>query len=82
MQTISERSALKDFAQRNFIRPGALGRLRIWLLVLYKKYEIGTYHNAEFRITHEIDQAKSDLSAALTARLKLEGDVRRLEQRL
>ena len=82
MNTITNRRALQDFAQRNFLRPGAIGRVRIRLLILFMKWEIGNYHNSEFKITHEIDQAKNDLSKAITERLKLEGDVRKLEQRL
>ena len=81
-QTYSQRMFLKDFAKRNFLRAGAVKRFLIWLVVLGKKWEINNYHNHIFRMTHERDELNENISKELAARLKLESEVKTLEQRL
>jgi hypothetical protein len=73
---------LKDFAQRNFLRAVGIGRMWVRFQIWFAKYEIGTYHSHIYKMTAERDQVNDDISKAIEARLKLEGYVRRLEQRL
>ncbi len=81
-QTVSQRTTLKDFAQRNFLRPGGFRRMRIRALIAFKKWDIGNSDSALYKMHCERDHVNNDIAAEMLVRCKLVDDVRKLEQRL